>query len=66
MTRAEALCIFRDGKGGRCTECYLAYQRKETSALMERIGREWEADRRARTLYSCDRFGNRLETVSKV
>lgn len=26
MTKAHALSIFRDGKGGMCTDCYLAHR----------------------------------------
>lgn len=36
MTRAEALSIFRDGTGGRCTDCYLKQQREQVEDLMRR------------------------------
>ena len=29
MTRTEALSLFRDSKGGMCTDCYLEHQREQ-------------------------------------
>ena len=37
MTRAEALFLFRDSYGGRCTECFLAKRSAESVELMRRI-----------------------------
>ncbi len=36
MTKDEALCIFRDDKGGRCTKCYLAKRSRESEELMRK------------------------------
>lgn len=33
MTLADVIHLFVDARGGRCAECYLAYQREETSKL---------------------------------
>ncbi len=33
MTKADAIHLFVDPLGGRCTDCYLAHQREETSKL---------------------------------
>ncbi len=36
MTRADAIRLFVDSRGGRCTDCHLAHQREETSKLCRR------------------------------
>lgn len=36
MTRKQLIALFVEPKGGRCTECYLAHNKKETSELMAR------------------------------
>ena len=33
MTKAEALTIFRDGKGGMCADCYLAHRDHSTPTV---------------------------------
>lgn len=40
MTREEALSIFRDGRGGKCTDCYLTQRSGESVDLMRKIGAE--------------------------
>lgn len=37
MTKAEALSLFRDSKGGRCTDCYI--QHRDHGPVPER--RKW-------------------------
>lgn len=36
MTRAEAICLFVDSRGGRCLDCYTKQCEKELTALMAR------------------------------
>lgn len=35
MTRAEAIFLFVDARGGRCTDCYLKKQSASTKRLMK-------------------------------
>lgn len=32
MTRADAMFLFVEGKAGRCTECYVAYRGRPSTA----------------------------------
>lgn len=36
MTRAEAIHLFVDSRGGRCTDCFLKHRSEETSKLCRR------------------------------
>lgn len=38
MTKAEALSIFRGGRGGRCTACFLTKRSRESEELMRKHG----------------------------
>lgn len=42
MSREEALCIFRDGRGGMCTACYIKHRSQQSVDLMRKHSLQYE------------------------